>query len=72
MKEPVYRGWLRHALRLCVCFVWVIGLNLNKAVSSNVPSRSNIDKRGIVRAAWPYSTAKRVKAWVANAGDSRR
>ncbi len=50
----------------------VIGLNLNKAVSSNVPGRSYIDKRGIVRAAWHYSTAKRARPCVADTGDSHR
>ena len=59
MKEPVYRGWPQHVLTVCAGFVWVIGLN--KAVSSNVPGTSDIDKRGIVRAVWHYSTAKRAR-----------
>jgi hypothetical protein len=65
-------GLAAHAPTVYPGFVWVIGLNLNKAVSSNVPSRSDINRRGIVRAAWPYSTSKRARPCVAGAGDSHR
>lgn len=47
-------------------------VGLNKAVSSNVPGRSDIDRRGIVRAVWHCSTAKHASPWVAGAGDSHR
>lgn len=51
-------------------FARVIGLN--EAVSSNVPSRADINERARLRAVWHYSAAKRVGTWVTDAGDSRR
>ena len=70
MKEPVYRDWPQHALTVCAGFVWVLGSN--KAVSSNVPGKSDMDRKGIVRAVWHGSTAKRARPWIAGAGGSRR
>ncbi|MFZ0870120.1 MAG: hypothetical protein WAM90_05255 [Rhodanobacter sp.] len=70
MKEPVYRGWPQRALTVCAGFVWLVGLN--KAVSSNVPGKSNIDRKKIVRAVWHHSTAKRARPWAAGAGNSHR
>lgn len=49
-------------------FARVVGLN--EVVSSNVPSRADIN--GSACAVWRYSIAKRVRPWVTGGGDSRR
>jgi hypothetical protein len=63
-------GLAATALTVCAGFVWLVGLN--KAVSSNVPGKSDIDRKKIVRAVWHYSTAKRARPWATGAGDSHR
>jgi hypothetical protein len=70
MKEPVYRDRPQQALMASAGFVWAMGLN--KAVSSNVPGKSDIGRRGTVRTIWHGSTAKRARPCAAGAGDSRR
>lgn len=71
MKEPVYRRWPQHALKEGMRkFARIVGLN--ETASSNVPSKADITGRARTSAAWHYSAAKRVRAWVVDAGASQR
>lgn len=70
MRKPVYQHSPQHAQTTCAGPVGTI--RMNEEASSNVPGRSQIQRRGITCAAWHCSTAKRARPWSEGAGDSGR